>query len=103
MLTDLLSTLDPAAIQPPRTGGRVAAAVSPLLIRDTEAAVICGISRATLHRRRAAGQFPPGLKIGRCLRWRVADLESFVACNCDIVRGRECRRWADGRPALCDL
>src|SRR5262245_49476717 len=71
-----------------RNKGCVAAYIAPLLIPDIEAARVCGISRATLHRLRAAGQFPPGVKLGRALRFKLSDLETFVACDCDVVRWR---------------
>lgn len=65
-----------------------APAPAPLLVDDKTAAAMLSVSRATLHRRRAAGQFVPAVRCGRCLRYRVADLESFVVCGLDIDRWR---------------
>jgi predicted DNA-binding transcriptional regulator AlpA len=59
-----------------------------LLVDDRTAAAMLSISRAHLHRLRSAGHFVPGVKIGRCLRFRAADLQTFVDCECDIVRWR---------------
>jgi len=60
--------------------------VPPLLVSDRQAAAMLSISRAHLHRLRAAGRFVPGLKIGKSLRFKVSDLESFVAAGCDFDR-----------------
>jgi predicted DNA-binding transcriptional regulator AlpA len=61
---------------------------TPLLVTDREAATLLSIGRATLHRLRAAGQFPPGVKLGRCLRFRLDQLQSFLDCGCDMIRWR---------------
>lgn len=42
-----------------------------------ETAALCKISVETLHRWTRAGQFPEPYKIGRCLRWRHADIEAW--------------------------
>jgi excisionase family DNA binding protein len=76
-----------------------AAPVAALLIDDRAAAELLGISRAHLHRLRAAGQFIPAVKIGRCLRFRRADVESFVAAGCDIVRWRGLQAMESRRSA----
>jgi excisionase family DNA binding protein len=59
-----------------------------LLVDDRTCAKLLGVSRATIHRMHAAGQFIPTVRIGRCLRFRAADVRSFVECGCDIVRWR---------------
>lgn len=65
-----------------------ALAVSPMLVDVARVATILGIGKATVWRLVAAGQLPPSLKLARRRLWRVADLESFVACGCDVERWR---------------
>ena len=56
--------------------------VAPLLIPDTEAASLAGVSRATWHRLRAAGKLPPQIKLGRSVRWRRSDVLRWIECGC---------------------
>ncbi len=56
--------------------------VESLLIADREAAALCGVSRATWHRLRAAGKLPPSLRIARCVKWRRADVELWILLGC---------------------
>jgi excisionase family DNA binding protein len=51
-------------------------------------AKLLGIGKATVWRLVAAGQLPPSVKLARRRLWRVADVESFVACGCDVERWR---------------
>jgi excisionase family DNA binding protein len=52
-----------------------------LLVPDTVAAALLGISRASLHRLRAAGRMPVPLKLGKSCRWRRDELERWVAAG----------------------
>jgi predicted DNA-binding transcriptional regulator AlpA len=62
--------------------------LAPLLTDAAGVAKLLGIGKATVWRLVAAGQLPPSVKLSRRRLWRVADLESFVACGCDIERWR---------------
>lgn len=53
-----------------------------LLVDDRAAAAMLGISRAHLHRLRAAGKFPVGVKLGRALRFDRAELTAWVGAGC---------------------
>jgi excisionase family DNA binding protein len=75
------------------------AAVAPLLIDAVGVARLLGIGKATVWRLVAAGQLPPSLKLGRRRLWRMADLESFVACGCDVDRWRALNATEGRRPA----
>jgi predicted DNA-binding transcriptional regulator AlpA len=55
---------------------------SALLIPDTAAAAMAGVSRATWHRLRAAGKLPPAVRLGRALRWRRRDVELWIDHGC---------------------
>lgn len=61
----------------------------PLLICDREAAALCGLSRATWHRLRAAGRLPPAVRLGRAVRWRRLEIERWIAASCP-----DARTWA---------
>jgi excisionase family DNA binding protein len=60
-----------------------------LLIRDTEAAGLAGVSRATWHRLRAAGKVPPAVRLGRAVRWRRDELVAWIEASCP-----DGRTWA---------
>jgi excisionase family DNA binding protein len=53
----------------------------PLLVDPKQAAWLLGIGRTTLYELIAAGTLRP-MRIGRCVRFSVADLERFVANGC---------------------
>ena len=61
-----------------------------LLIPDRAAAALCGISRATWHRLRAAGKIgPQPVRLGRALRWRTAEVTAWVEAGAP-----DARTWA---------
>jgi predicted DNA-binding transcriptional regulator AlpA len=59
-----------------------------LLSVQDAGAVLGGLSRASVDRLRSAGKLPPTCRLGGRVFFRAADLESFVACGCDISRWR---------------
>jgi len=61
----------------------------PLLIPDTEAACLAGVSRAHWHRLRAAGKVPPSIRLGRKVLWRRAEIVAWIDAGCP-----ESRIWA---------
>lgn len=72
----------------------------PLLVSDREAAAMLSISRAHLHRLRAAGKFPDAIRLGRALRFDRAELTEWAAARCpDLATWRATRaaRAAAGR------
>jgi excisionase family DNA binding protein len=61
----------------------MSADLPPLLIPDTEAARMAGISRSTLHALRAAGKWGPrAIRLGRALRFSRQEVESWIAGGC---------------------
>lgn len=60
-----------------------------LLIPDTAAAALAGVSRAHWHRLRAADKLPPAVKLGRCLRWRRDEVVAWIQAGCP-----DGRTWA---------
>ncbi len=74
------------------------APAAPLLIPDTAAAAMLGISRAHLHRLRAAGKFIEPVRLGRKLLFDRGELIAFVEARCpDLATWRAMkaagRRW----------
>lgn len=57
--------------------------LAPLLVDARNAAKLAGISSATWHRMVAAGRTPAPVRPSRgCVRWRVTDLEQWIAAGC---------------------
>ena len=54
------------------------AAVGTVLLRVEQVAAELGVSRRTVWRLVSGGRLPRPLAIGRCRRWRRADVERFV-------------------------
>jgi excisionase family DNA binding protein len=75
--------------------------IEPLLIPDTAAASLLGISRAHLHRLRAAGKFPEAIRLGRALRFDRAELVAWAEARCPdlpIWRAMKDAARRNGRP-----
>lgn len=53
-----------------------------LLIPDTAAAALAGISRAHWQRLRAAGKLPPSVRLGRKVLWRRAEVSAWIDAGC---------------------
>lgn len=60
----------------------------PLLVNSKGASVLLACSVRQLWRLLAAKEIPPSCKLGGSdgAFWRVADLEEFVRCGCDMAR-----------------
>jgi len=68
------------------------AELEALLIPDTAAAALLGISRAHLHRLRAAGKFPEAIRLGRALRFDRQELIDWAGARCpDMATWRAMR------------
>lgn len=74
-----------------------ATAVDSLLIPDTEAAALLGISRAHLHRLRAAGRFPEAVRLGRAIRFDRQELVEWAQAKCPDLSVWRAMRSAAGR------
>ena len=61
--------------------------VEALLIPDTEAAGLAGISRAHLHRLRVAGKWGPRpIRLGRKVLFDRAEVIAWIAARCPDAR-----------------
>ena len=52
------------------------------LIDIEQLAAITGLSKPTLWRHNEAGLIPAGIKIGRAVRWRLVEIESWIESGC---------------------
>ncbi len=51
------------------------------LVRECEAARLLGVSVASMRRWRREGRGPAYVRVEGCIRYRVADLQAFMAAN----------------------
>ena len=56
--------------------------ISSLLIPDTAAAALCGMSRSHWHTLAAAGKLPESIRLGRKRLWRRREIEEWIAAGC---------------------
>jgi predicted DNA-binding transcriptional regulator AlpA len=77
-----MSALNAGAPAPPTAPPIPVPASEPLLLTDRQAAALCGCSRASWHRWRAAGKLPPAVRLGRKLLWRRAEIVAWVDAGC---------------------
>ena len=59
-----------------------------LLVGAEKLAEMLDISVRTLWRLRSAGKLPPALKVGGCVRWRLAEVQAWIAAGCPHVEQR---------------
>lgn len=53
------------------------------LLTTTEVATMLGISPGRLRNLRSQGRAPRAVKIGKSVRWKLADVRAFVAANAE--------------------
>jgi predicted DNA-binding transcriptional regulator AlpA len=70
-----------------------------LLIPDTVAAGLAGISRAHWQRLRVAEKLPPSIRLGRKVLWRRAEVIGWISCGCPDARTWAAMQAAAGRRA----
>ena len=54
----------------------------PLLISADELARLLGISTRTIWRRLSGGEIPKPVRLGKSVRWRLADIEAWIDGGC---------------------
>lgn len=63
--------------------------LSPLLISAEEVAKLLQLSIRSVWRLRTSGRMPKPIRIGGAIRWRLLDIESWIAQGCPAAPGRE--------------
>jgi len=53
-----------------------------LLMSAEKLALLLDVSVRTLWRLRSAGKLPRPVKIGGCVRWRLAEIRAWIAAGC---------------------
>jgi predicted DNA-binding transcriptional regulator AlpA len=66
----------------------------PALLRDREAARMCGVSAATWWRWYAAGKTPEAVRVVGVTRWRADELRDWIDGGCPDRAEWEVRRAA---------
>ena len=61
---------------------REARAMNALAVEATQAARLCGVSRATWYSLRKAGRVPKPIRLGRRVLWRIEELREWMAAGC---------------------
>lgn len=61
---------------------KLAAEIESALWNDVKLASKLGVSRSMIHKLNAAGKLPPPVRLGRCLRWRAAEINAWLAAGC---------------------
>jgi len=74
----------------------VAGEAEPLLITAEELAGLLQVSIRSLWRLRSAGQIPPPIRLRKVVRWRLVEIEDWLAKGCpaqsDEPESRQKRR-----------
>jgi predicted DNA-binding transcriptional regulator AlpA len=52
------------------------------MVNATTAAAIVGVSRRSWSRFVAVGLAPKPIRLGRCVRWRVAEIRNWISNGC---------------------
>ena len=53
----------------------------PVLLNTRQAAERCNLSPRTLEKYRVTGGGPPFIRLGSAVRYRIEDLDSWIAAN----------------------
>jgi prophage regulatory protein len=68
----------------PNDGG-----AEPYLITPKELAIRLNVSKRTLWRLRSDGRVPPPLRLGGVVRWRLDEVQNWIAAGCPAIKSRE--------------
>lgn len=61
---------------------KFAAEIESALWNDVALASKLKISRSMVHKLNSAGKLPAPVRLGRCLRWRADEINSWVSAGC---------------------
>ena len=65
---------------------------APLLLDAKALAEKLSISKATVWRMRDAGKLPRPVRLGSCVRWRLTDVECWLADGCPALASARPRK-----------
>jgi predicted DNA-binding transcriptional regulator AlpA len=84
--------------QKPEIDSAIPGADTALLIPETAAAAMVGVSPATWRRLHSANKTPGAVRLGRAVRWRRAEIVAWIEAGCpdrgtwDAIADRDRRR-----------
>ncbi len=64
------------------------------LVTPADLGAMIRIGRSKLYDMKASGQLPRPVKIGRCVRWRLSDINAWIATGCPSGERFEAMRKA---------
>ncbi len=53
--------------------------VAPVVVTARQLAIMLQVSKRTLFRMRSAGRLPAPLRVGGVVRWRLQDVQNWIA------------------------
>lgn len=56
--------------------------VAPVVVTARQLAIMLQVSKRTLFRMRSAGRLPAPLRVGGVVRWRLQDVQNWIANGC---------------------
>ena len=56
--------------------------VAPVVVTARQLAIMLQVSKRTLFRMRSAGRLPAPLRVGGVVRWRLLDVQNWIANGC---------------------
>ena len=74
---------------PNSTSFRSSGQISLQLLKEAQAAELLGVSQSWLQKRRVRRQSPKHIRLGGSIRYRMADLETFIEEQSAIVVGED--------------
>ena len=65
---------------------------APMLLDANALAEKLSVSKATVWRMRDAGKLPQPVRLGACVRWKLADVERWLADGCPALASARPRK-----------
>jgi predicted DNA-binding transcriptional regulator AlpA len=69
-------------LDPPRAGDSAVYPSDAVLVTPDQLAVWLQLSKRSLWRLRSAGQLPAPVRLRKAVRWRISDIENWLAQGC---------------------
>ena len=64
-------------------------AIEPVMITARQLAVLLQVSTRQVWRMLSAGRVPKPIRVGGIVRWRMAEVENWIAEGCPSLEARE--------------
>ncbi len=67
------------------------------LVTPADLGAMFRIGRSKLYEMKSAGQLPRPVRLGRCVRWRLSDINAWIAAGCPSQERFEAMRKAGAK------